>query len=259
MIPLFDSLTHPTQTGKWLNGKKLDSSFETLSKDLSNNGYCGACAVGLDGCENYNHLDFIKSCEKFKLVGIAGFSPFVINLREELEYIKHLGFKGIKIHPRISKIDMNESFGLLSKVLQICYELNLVVYLCTYNFTKSTNSQTYDQYYILLKLIKSCPKVKLVLVHGGVIEILKYMELVRHNDNILLDLSLTIMKYEGSSIDFDIKFLFKSFDQRICIGSDHPEYSLSKLRKRVEFFSYNTPQYKLENIYYKNIKFFLNI
>ena len=231
MIPLFDSLTHPTLTGKWFNGKKLDASFETLSKHLKENGYCGACAVGLDNCENYNHLDFIKNCEKYKLVGIAGFNPFVKNLREELEYIKHLGFKGIKIHPRISNIDIDNSFGLLSKVLQACYELNLVVYFCTYNFTTAINSQIYDQYYILLNLIKTSPKVKLVLVHGGVIEILKYMELVRHNHNILLDLSLTIMKYEGSSLDFDIKFLFKSFDQRICIGSDHPEYSLSKLRK----------------------------
>ena len=60
----------------------------------------------------------------------------------------------------------------------------------------------------------------MIIVHGGGLEIMRYVELSRFNANILLDLSLVFMKYKNSSIDKDIQFLFESFDQRISIGSD---------------------------------------
>ena len=62
----------------------------------------------------------------------------------------------------------------------------------------------------------------MVLLHGGDVQLLRYAELVRFNANLILDLSLTIMKYAGSSLDADLSFLFREFDRRICIGSDHP-------------------------------------
>ena len=42
---------------------------------------------------------------------------------------------------------------------------------------------------------------------------------------------MTMQKYRGSSIEQDIKFLFRTFDERICIGSDHPELFKS-IKKR---------------------------
>lgn len=84
------------------------------------------------------------------------------------------------------------------------------------------------------------------------------MELVRHNSNLLLDLSLTLLKYSGSSIDFDLKFLFSNFDQRICIGSDHPEYSHAEVLNKFKILSQGLPSEKVENIGYKNIMRFLD-
>jgi hypothetical protein len=51
-------------------------------------------------------------------------------------------------------------------------------------------------------------------------------------ENYLLDLSMTMMRYKGSSIELDIKFLFENLDERICIGSDFPEYSIQKTKER---------------------------
>jgi len=85
------------------------------------------------------------------------------------------------------------------------------------------------------------------------------MELVRFNNNLLLDLSMTIMKYEGSSIDLDIQYLFKHFDKRICIGTDHPEYSPKELEKRFIYFSKDISDEKKRNIAFLNISKFLGI
>jgi len=82
---------------------------------------------------------------------------------------------------------------------------------------------------------------------------------VRFHKNLLLDLSFTIMKYEGSSIDLDIRFMFRNFDRRICIGTDHPEYSPAALEKRFSFFSQGLSEEKKQNIAYMNLTGFLGI
>ena len=84
----------------------------------------------------------------------------------------------------------------------------------------------------------------------------KYAELCRHNKNILLDLSLTIMKYKGSSIETDIDFLFNYFDRKICIGSDHPEWDYKNI---LNYLNKNQKLAVIEkkvNILFKNIETF---
>lgn len=87
---------------------------------------------------------------------------------------------------------------------------------------------------------------------------MRYAELVRFNPNLLLDLSMTICKYAGRSLDQDIGFLFRSFDRRICIGSDHPEWSHAALRARFDAFREGLSQEKRENVAYRNILGFLD-
>lgn len=47
MLPIFDSLAHPTLSGSWL-GRPVRADFESLANDLNGAGYMGACAIGLD-------------------------------------------------------------------------------------------------------------------------------------------------------------------------------------------------------------------
>ena len=90
-------------------------------------------------------------------------------------------------------------------------------------------------------------------MHSGTVRLLEMIEIARSYKNILLDLSFTLCKFENSSIDLDIKFACNTFDQRICIGSDYPEFSFKKLRERFEFFTNDLSIEKSENIGYKNI------
>ncbi len=53
MIPLFDSLTHPTITGT-LNS--LSSDFKTVENEMNMTNFKWACALGLEGIEKYDVL-----------------------------------------------------------------------------------------------------------------------------------------------------------------------------------------------------------
>src|SRR5690606_18076936 len=101
-------------------------------------------------------------------------------------------------------------------------------------------------------------KARILIMHGGVHELLRYSELVRTCPNLLLDLSFTLLKYQGSSLDLDIMYLFRKLDQRICIGSDYPDFSPSQLRQRLAALCQGVSKSKLNNIFYKNLSDFIS-
>lgn len=258
-VPIFDALAHPTITGNWLGRYKGQCTFEELCYDLKKNNFIGACAIGMADIEDYSHEAFIRHCHPYRqLIPIAGFNPKRSeHIANELSHIKQLGYRGIKIHPRFSKL-IHPHFDL-TQTLQIAAQLNLVVFYCTYMHCQLESYPTSDPFYHLVNLLKQVPQVKMVLVHGGDIQVLRYAELVRFNPNLLLDLSLTLMKYEGSSVDADLRFLFQKFDRRICIGTDYPEYSPQQVRKRYNLFATDLTIDKKENIAHRNIVQFLSV
>lgn len=263
MLKIFDSCTHPTLTGNWGFNKKIKgnkiASFENLNKQLIRNNYYKACAIGFDNFEEYDHHSFIKKCNKFKnLVPIAGLNPKKnkYELKKEIKLIKKLGYKGIKLHPRISNFNLlNKN---LSHVLKLIEKEKLVLMLCCYPNPSLKGDNNYDFVTTLLNLFKNINTLKVILMHGGCYKLVELSEFVRQNSkNFLLDLSMTILRYKESSIDSDIKYLFKNLDERICIGSDHPEYSLLDLKKRFNELSKGISTKKKSNILNRNLdKFF---
>lgn len=263
-IPIFDSLTHPTLDGQWILPKWPDcASLYELQSQMSASNVCGAFAVGMEGIGGYNEdafLSLIKKEGNGKLFPIAFFS-FDKNSNEEystrLKEIKSNGYFGIKLHPRIGHFTLDNPS--LPYVIDKANELGLVVLLCTYFYSNEVSLLSNNVEGLGDMLLKIDTKSKIILLHGGVVRLLDMMELVRAFPNTLLDLSLTLCKYAGSSLDMDIQFLFKSFDRRVCIGSDHPEIRLSQVRERFNQFAANTTREKAENIAYKNIINFTGI
>lgn len=253
MVAIFDSLVHPTLTGVSLSGKE-DASIEKLVQDMKNSNFIGGCAVGLSGVQGYEHESFLQMCSPYpELVPIAGFDPD--SKYTELDSIKKLGFAGIKIHLRLAKKQISSQ--RLGDIFREAESRGLAVFYCTYMHGKIEAYPDEDPFYFLVKALKVAPQARIVLLHGGNVELLRYAELARFNDNLLLDLSFTMMKYAQSSLDPDIKFLMNNLDRRLCIGSDHPEYSHEQMRMRFEQLTQDLPKNKLENIASKNIIDFL--
>ena len=76
--------------------------------------------------------------------------------------------------------------------------------------------------------------------------------MTRHS-NLVLDLSFTVLRYAGSSLDQDIRFLCRALDQRVTVGSDFPEYVPSEVIARMEKLGQDMDQEKLKNVMRRNL------
>ncbi len=258
-IPFFDCNVHPTLTGRWPT-KQRDASFEQLDKYLRLTNIIGACAVGLWGIESYHHQTFINTCSNYpKLIPIAGFAPrHSENIEEEIDSLKALGYRGIKIHPASCGTDFVQHKQEMIRTLQACGRVGLVVMICTYTSAQLERFPDRDPFWALVSLLKTSPTTRVVLVHAGVTRLMEFADLARFNPNLLLDLSFIIMKFKGSSLELDMKYLAKNLDQRICVGSDFPEYSVEMVRQEVIDLTKNLSQKKIENICFENITQFFS-
>jgi len=256
-IPIFDSLVHPTINGDWiLPGFPKKSCIDDLLAEMEMHNVFNAFAVGLNKIGAYDeskYCEFVLS-KTDKLFPIAYFNVNeqhdLLSVISKIKHLKSLKYHGIKLHPRIGKFNLLNP--LLPEIIKAANDENLVVFFCTY-FYESYENVFYNNPGNLLKLLIKIPEEKIILLHGGGVSVLEYMEIARVFPNVLLDLSYTLCKYKGSSLDMDIQFLFNNFDRRICIGSDFPEFTLNEMRQRFEFFTKNITSEKAENIAYKNI------
>jgi hypothetical protein len=107
MIPIFDSLAHPTLSGNWLDGGR-DASFRALAASLDDAGYSGACAVGISRVGDYEDEAFIQECRRHqRLFPVAGFNPSHAGaISGEMQRLHALGYRAIKIHPRFTGLEL---------------------------------------------------------------------------------------------------------------------------------------------------------
>lgn len=253
----FDALAHPTVSGDWLRSG-CSASFAALNSELEAAGVARACAVGLDGVGGYDHDAFAEQCLRYpRLTPIAAYNPLLDASAQRLQALRSMGYVGIKIHPRFS--GLTHRLGTLGPVLRWAGEAGLVVFLCTYTHGTWARYPATDPFLDFVQSLREAPETRVVLVHGGDVQLLRYAELVRFNANLLLDLSMTLMKYPGSSIDADLGFLFRHFDRRICVGSDWPEYPLALVRSRFEVLTAGIQADKLANAAGLNLASFLNM
>jgi predicted TIM-barrel fold metal-dependent hydrolase len=261
-IPIFDSLLHPTLDGGWIGEREpLTASIDSLLLEMAQNNISKGLAVGLGGIGGYNEIkfiDFIKS-NSDNLIPIAFFdvnsANSIIEIKSKLSFLRKIGYKGIKLHPRIGGFNLDHP--LLPSVIKEANDLQLAVLLCTYFYSSAPFSHL-NNFTMLSSLMEKISSEKIILMHGGGVRLMEYSELVRNFPHTLLDLSFTILKYAGSSIDFDLEYLFTKFDRRICIGSDSPEFKLHDLRMRFNKLSKNCTDLQAHNIAFQNLERFIN-
>jgi predicted TIM-barrel fold metal-dependent hydrolase len=262
-IPIFDSLTHPTLDGHWILPEYANrSNIDDLLDKMHLNNVQWAFAMGMNGIGSYEESKFVKLIKEKadkKLFPIAFLDisniKNIFELDILLQNIKSLGYFGIKLHPRVAKFNLTHP--LLTSAIDKANDLGLTVFFCTYFYDNKKDSWL-NNFSNLVKLLSTIDlKSKIILLHSGCVRLLEYIEIARVFSNVLLDLSFTLCKYQGSSIDLDLQYVFENFDRRICVGSDHPQFSPANLRERFDHFSSRIELEKAENIAYKNINSFI--
>ena len=254
MTPLFDANAHPA-----LATPGKPETFSVFVEKLAGANFFGACAVGLPHKEGFEHREFLKACQARKnLFAVAAWPNIPSSeIEGQLAALSAMGYRAVKIHPRLSGLSVRDP--RFAQTLRMAAAAGLSVFHCSYQFAADNALHPVDPLPWLLEAVAGAPTLRMVLLHGGTVEILRYAESIRMNPNVLLDLSYTLQRYEGSSLDQDISFLFRTFDRRICIGTDYPDYEPAQLRVRFEALANGLPPDKRENIGWKNIAQFLGI
>lgn len=260
-IPLFDSLTHPTPDGTGIGSATCKNTLPELESEMAANNVEWAFAVGMKDIGGYaleTYADYIRSASQ-KVFPIAYYdfneSDTGREIVRKLENISRCGYLGIKLHPGLSGIDLR-SEGL-REVLFEAGARKLMILFCTFLHRQAFNGPPCS-YLDFGPLLASLPQTsKVILIHGGDVNLLALMEISRPYQNVLLDLSFTLCRYEGSSVDLDIRYLFHHYDQRICVGSDNPQFSLAEFRRRFDEMAAGLDREKALNAAHRNLQAFI--
>ena len=253
-MKFFDSLTHVTRDGSWCGEKRCDASLSKLLQDMDEGGVYRACLVAIADFVD-NEIIIESACAyPDRFVPIAGLNPRTLpTLRRVEAVVAELaaqGFAGIKLHPRLNGYDPLDPKCIAA--FDAAAEHGLVILLDTLFRRRglaTTNApDTIDH------IANACPDTRILLLHAAGSSMLDLFEIVRANPNLMLDFSFTIMRYAGSRLDDDMRYLFSTTDQLITIGSDFPEYPPAKILERFRLLSEGIEAHRVENILYGNLE-----
>jgi len=256
-VPIFDCVTHPTLDGSWMNNPTYRSNdVASLLSEMKASRVSWAFCIGMPGVGQYEAERYASHILES---GNGLFPVAVLDLREEwsagaigrtIGRLKTCGYVGVKVHPRLSAVTYDDP--RVAEVIKETAAAGLVAMLCTYSFEPSPRCSR-NTIAALSDLLVDCEGAPLILLHGGGVRLLEVAELVRCHASTLLDLSFTLLKYQGSSLDLDMRFLCDHFDRRVCVGSDSPEFGLAAMRERFDALTNGVAREKIENIAFRNL------
>lgn len=215
---IFDGLTHPSiqVLREWRRGRPSGYS----------NNVSAALAVSLPPIkkegEDERYIEAALETNHFSPV--MAIDPREPKIEAQINKYTRLGSVGIKVHPRFLSWNWTdaEEFHHLDELGALLTALNTPLFFCTYYAARADLYPKQDPIYILSNLLSKHPNLKMVLLHGGGNRLMDYIEFARFNNNILLDLSFSPIKYAGSSYDYDLSYALSKFNKRISFGSDWP-------------------------------------
>ena len=257
MHEYFDSLAHPTLDGMWTDGKNGLSFAEYGQLLLKTPQLIGSVICGLPGVGSYSAEPFFNACQKLsstKLIVPVAPLESTENIAHQICKLKEIGFQGIKVHSRLLNVEY--SSNLLNELFSVAYRSGLPVFLCTFCYSRGTTQTPSDLYKLVVDALKMTPRTNLVLVHGGVHDLMLFYELARRAENVLLDLSYTLLKYRTIYADH-FRFLFDQFDRKLLVGTDSPEFSHAQLELELFMLFEGIRTDKVKNICSGNMLRFL--
>lgn len=254
-VRFFDSLTHITPDGSWMGANRYDARLERLLEEMDRCPCPPACAclVAIAGLiENETVLDAARQ-HPHRFVPIGSFNP--VACADEIEVGRNVvrlaqdGFAGLKLHPRLNGYDPLDP--QVAAAIRAAGDHGLVVFLDTL-FRQPGRATRYAPD-VVDDLALRCPTTSLILLHGGGSHVLAMSEVVAAHPQLVLDISFTVLRYAGSSVDDDLRFLLRTFDRRMVVGSDFPEYLPFDVCRRIENLAAEAAPIQRENVLHANL------
>jgi len=231
---IIDSLTHITPDGRWFNTSH-DAGVERLLYEMDRAGVEKSIVVPLAG---YIENEFVrKTCDRFPDRLIAGASINPMDFPDQtsvrialMSILEDESFKVLKLHPRLHGYDPLDPRCLV--VFETVSGLDRPVPVWLDSIFRSQKCLlSKPPVDIIHELALRFPNQTIVLLHSCGAQMLELGELVGSCENLVLDLSLSLLYYGTSSLKQDVEFLLQKRDLRVIAGSDFPEYTPSQYLK----------------------------
>lgn len=232
-----DALTHVTPDGRWFD-TALDASEGSLLRQLDDAAIERAVVVALAGHVPNDFIVGLADRHGDRLLPVGGFNPGAWPTTAQVAtearaQLRDAGLVGVKLHPRMHRYD-----PLDPRVLALLGEMSAwpappAVWLCTL-FHYRGGALRKPPVETIYELVNSFPGLRFVLAHGGGPDLLRLATAVRPCPNALLDLSFTLVRFAGSTVDTDLRYLLGAFDRRLVFGSDFPEIPVTEARTALE-------------------------
>jgi predicted TIM-barrel fold metal-dependent hydrolase len=213
-----------------------------------------ACLVAIAGViDNETVLDATRRHPE-RFVPVGSINPVAVgNERDIADAVAQLaadGFAGLKLHPRLNGYDPLDAKVVCA--LRAAGDWGLIVLLDT--LFRQPGQATRNAPDVVDALAVAAPQTNIILLHGGGSQLLAVSEVVAVHANLVLDLSFTLHRFSGSTVDEDLRFLMRTFDRRMVVGSDFPEYEPLATRDRVRQLCDGLDPVKSDNVLAANLQ-----
>ncbi|MFC1963391.1 amidohydrolase family protein [Chloroflexota bacterium] len=214
---------HPDPKGY---GERYDASLDTLIELLDKSPIDRAVLIPI--YPKVSNAFIGKACSKHpdKFIGFASVDP--LEGKESIEMLERdvsqYNLKGLKLHPRLQNFSLDDSS--IIPLLQKASDLNLPIIIDAF-----PNGAGLQKSFPLSidRLAIAIPKAKIIIGHFGGYKLWDALFVAKAHENIFVDLSYTLLYFQGSSLEADLAFAIKKLGSHRCIyGSDHPEMEINK-------------------------------
>jgi predicted TIM-barrel fold metal-dependent hydrolase len=234
---VIDANAHATRDGRWFDTGH-DASLARLLAELEAADIDRAVLTGLPRAISTDDVLALCAEADGRLLPVAPFDPCAdpspaeacARARRELS---GRGLLGVKLHPRLGRYDVLDDRVLAFLDDLTTWDERLAVWICTFLHVPGIRPRS-GPVEALCEIVGRRPDLQFVLAHGGGPDLLRLATAVRSVPNALLDVSFTINRYHGTSVQLDLAHLLTTFENRLVFGSDFPEVQPRQARALLE-------------------------
>jgi predicted TIM-barrel fold metal-dependent hydrolase len=244
---VYDCHVNLSETGQWFN-TGLDASYEKIVDELDGAGLERAVLLAMPGvCTNTAFESAKINRARFWCFGNIDFS----RIDYSVDQILDLDLDGIKIHPRIQRIGINQLAE--NKVFARIEESGLPVMICGWQQSSTVEIKSLSPFYVD-RLAKKYPRLKIIISHLGGHRFWDAYTVARANPLVFLDCSYYLKVFSGTSLETDFFSVLSTIDRKVIYGSDFPEVSVRPYLKKFLDNVDDLEEKKVRNLLYANLE-----
>ena len=192
-----------------------------------------------------------------RLVGFANVHPYDENAERRLRHaIEHLGFHGLKLHPRLQHFDLDDS--RVVSLVRAAGDLGVPALVDA--FPDGDWLMMGFEPRLFGRLAQSCPETSIIFGHFGGHHCIDLMMMAKRLDNMYFDFSFSLLYYYSRSVVENLLYSCKSMKcRRIFYGSDYPakDFSDSLRESRRLFEAGGFSDSEIDDLFFNNVAAFL--